>query len=41
MAGAIFWIKPRLGIEADYNYAKMNGPEKAIIVSVTRGARRR
>jgi hypothetical protein len=33
--GATFWIKPNVGIEGDYNYARMNGPQKTIIVSPT------
>jgi len=36
--GATFWITPTLGIEADYNYARMNGPDKTITVTPTPGA---
>ncbi len=35
--GATFWVTPNVGIEADYNYARMNGPEKTILVSTTPG----
>jgi opacity protein-like surface antigen len=33
--GATFWAKPTFGIEVDYNYAKMNGPSKTIVVTPT------
>lgn len=35
--GATFWITPTIGIEASYNYARMNGPEKTITVTPTPG----
>ena len=37
--GATFWLpgNPHIGIEADYNYARMNGPDKSITVTPTPG----
>jgi hypothetical protein len=31
--GATFWARPNVGIEVDYNYARMNGPDKTIVVT--------
>jgi outer membrane protein with beta-barrel domain len=36
--GATLWARPTFGIEIDYNYARMNGPEKTITVTPTPGA---
>jgi opacity protein-like surface antigen len=33
--GGTFWFHPNIGIEADYNYQHMNGPEKVIGLSAT------
>ncbi len=35
--GATFNINPHLGVQAEYIYARMNGPEKTINVSATPG----
>ena len=35
--GGTIWVSPNFGIEADYNYARMNGPEKSIFVATTPG----
>jgi hypothetical protein len=35
--GATFFITPTVGIQGEYNYGKMNGPEKTILVSSTPG----
>jgi hypothetical protein len=35
--GGTYWVTPNIGIEADYNYARMNGPDKTIQVSTTPG----
>lgn len=31
--GATFWVNPNVGIEADYTYSRMNGPDKQITVT--------
>jgi opacity protein-like surface antigen len=35
--GATYFINPMIGIQGEYNYGRMNGPEKAILVSSTPG----
>jgi hypothetical protein len=35
--GATYWVSPNIGIQAQYTYTKMNGPEKTINVSPTPG----
>ena len=35
--GATFNISPALGVQGEYMYARMNGPERVISVSVTPG----
>jgi opacity protein-like surface antigen len=36
--GATFWVKPNVGIQAEYGYNRMNGPDKTITVTPTPGA---
>ena len=35
--GGTFFITPMLGIQGEYNYGRMNGPEKTILVSSSPG----
>jgi hypothetical protein len=35
--GATFWITPTIGVQAQYTYTRMNGPEKTILVTPTPG----
>src|SRR3954468_232922 len=35
--GATYFINPMIGIQGEYNYGKMSGPEKTILVSPTPG----
>src|SRR5262249_61729773 len=35
--GATYFINPMIGIQGEYNYGRMNGPDKTILVSSTPG----
>ena len=35
--GATFWLNPNIGIQAQYTYTRMNGPEKTITVTPAPG----
>ena len=36
--GATFWTKPTVGFQAEYDYGRMNGPDKTITVTPAPGA---